>query len=123
MLDKESEIKVYPENGDYYRHYKGGTYRVISMCKHSETGEDLVIYESITFGGVYARPLELWFEHVETPSGMTPRFWLIPHSASLNGRKYLWEHFVGKTCSEGDEIAYYNKAGVQYSYTPPTVKS
>lgn len=56
--------KVYPEIGSSYRHYKGGTYSVITMCTHSETGEVLVIYRSELFGTVYARPLDMWFEDV-----------------------------------------------------------
>jgi hypothetical protein len=60
-----AEFIRYPEIGATYLHYKGGKYRVITLAKHSETAETLVIYESIHFGSVYARPLEQWFEGVE----------------------------------------------------------
>jgi hypothetical protein len=60
----KKDIKRYPEIGGIYQHYKGGKYQVISMSKHSETDEDLVIYKSIHFGSVYARPLEMWFEEI-----------------------------------------------------------
>jgi hypothetical protein len=47
----------YPEIGKLYKHYKGGDYKVLSLAKHTETDEILVIYKSIQFGTVYARPL------------------------------------------------------------------
>lgn len=62
-MNKE-EIKQYPEIGKMYHHYKGGTYQVITLAKHSENGEDLVIYKSLHFGSIHARPLKMWFEKV-----------------------------------------------------------
>ncbi len=59
---KTKEIKVYPEIGKTYQHYKGGKYKVLTMATHSETGEPLVIYQSILFGSIYARPLSMWFD-------------------------------------------------------------
>jgi hypothetical protein len=56
----------YPEIGKQYKHYKGGIYEVISLAKHTETDENLVIYKSLHFGTVYARPLSMWFETVTT---------------------------------------------------------
>jgi hypothetical protein len=56
----------YPIIGAIYSHYKGGTYKVITLSTHSETGEVLVIYKSLHFGSVYARPLEQWFETVDS---------------------------------------------------------
>lgn len=55
----------YPEIGKQYRHYKGGLYEVISMASHSETQEVLVIYKSIHFGSVYARPISMWFDEIQ----------------------------------------------------------
>lgn len=73
------EIKKYPEIGRFYEHYKGGKYEVISMAKHTETDEDLVVYKSIHFGSVYARPLSQWFEKVFIRGkGHVQRFEQIP---------------------------------------------
>ena len=52
----------YPIINENYKHYKGGTYKVLSMAEHSETKEKMVVYQSIEFGGTYCRPLELWNE-------------------------------------------------------------
>lgn len=58
------EYKLKPVIDGIYNHYKGGTYKVITLAKHSETQEDLVIYKSIEFGSFYARPLSMWFDDV-----------------------------------------------------------
>ncbi len=62
----ENKTIKYPTIGKTYQHYKGGEYEVITLAKHSETGEDMVIYKSLHFGSVYSRPLNLWFEVVTT---------------------------------------------------------
>lgn len=54
----------YPEIGKQYDHYKGGRYEVLTLATHSETNEVLVIYKSLHFGSVYARPLSMWFDTV-----------------------------------------------------------
>jgi len=73
-----------------FHHFKGGRYRVLTTAKHSETEETLVIYVSLTSGDIFARPLSMWTEEVEWPSGeKRPRFLhedeaLIRHSISTN---------------------------------------
>lgn len=54
----------YPEVGKIYKHYKGGKYKVLTLAKHSETNEDLVIYRSLHFGSIHARPLNMWFDEI-----------------------------------------------------------
>lgn len=51
---------MYPLPGQVYKHYKGGTYEIISMAVHTETQERLVVYKSLNFGSVYVRPYEIW---------------------------------------------------------------
>ncbi len=64
-----------------YRHYKGGLYRSLlkdtdGLCAvHSETGQDLMIYQSVDGGQVWARPANMFFEQVQLEDGASvPRF-------------------------------------------------
>jgi hypothetical protein len=61
-----------------YRHYKGNTYQVIGIAKHSETEEDLVVYRAL-YGecGLWVRPLDMFCEKIEVGGTLIPRFELI----------------------------------------------
>ncbi|GHF03088.1 DUF1653 domain-containing protein [Streptomyces fumanus] len=58
-----------------YRHYKGELYRVLHVAQHSETSEQLVVYQGL-YGkhDIWARPLSMFQEAVETQSGPKQRF-------------------------------------------------
>ncbi len=61
-----------------YRHYKGNTYQVIGVAKHSETEEDVVVYRALYGeGGLWVRPLEMFREKVEIGGKSVSRFELI----------------------------------------------
>ena len=49
------QSKNYPEPGKRYKHYKGGTYEVITLATHTETNEAMVVYKSLLFGSIYVR--------------------------------------------------------------------
>ncbi len=66
-----------------YRHFKpnaekGDEYKVISVARHSETGHELVIYQSLKHPDrVWARPIEMFIEEVRRENYEGPRFtWL-----------------------------------------------
>lgn len=71
--------KVVP--GATYKHSKSGNlYKVHFVAKHSETLEDLVVYETLyenptsTF---WVRPLSMFLETVEINGKKVPRFKLV----------------------------------------------
>ncbi|MES2314829.1 MAG: DUF1653 domain-containing protein [Patescibacteria group bacterium] len=58
-----------------YKHYKGNEYEVIGFAKHSETLEDIVIYQA-QYGDkqTWVRPLKMFTEVVEVNGKKVPRF-------------------------------------------------
>lgn len=65
------EIKV----GAKYRHFKGNEYLVLHVAKHSETMEDMVVYQP-QYGemGIWVRPLEMFLEQVMHEGKLVNRF-------------------------------------------------
>ena len=58
-----------------YRHFKGNEYRVLGMARHSETMEEMVVYQAL-YGehGIWVRPAHMWTETVERDGYCGPRF-------------------------------------------------
>lgn len=51
-----------------YQHYKGKKYRVYGTGRHSETLEEVVIYEALyenPLSRLWARPIDLFIDEVE----------------------------------------------------------
>lgn len=68
-----------------YRHYKGNEYIVLGVARHSETEEELVVYQQ-DYGerGLWVRPRTMFEETVE-----------------VDGRSVLRFEYVDKSSSEG----------------------
>ncbi len=61
--------------GKKYRHFKGNEYLVMHIAKHSETLEELVVYQALYDEmGVWVRPLEMFLEQVEVDGQTVNRF-------------------------------------------------
>jgi hypothetical protein len=65
------EIKT----GKKYRHFKGNEYLVLYVAKHSETLEDMVVYQAL-YGemGIWVRPLSMFLEEKEVEGKIINRF-------------------------------------------------
>ena len=52
--------------GSRYRHFKGNSYEVLAVARHSETNEAMVVYKALYGAGeVWVRPARMWFEEVK----------------------------------------------------------
>jgi hypothetical protein len=58
-----------------YKHYKGKFYRVIGLCRHSETQEWLVLYRQL-YGdhALWVRPAGMFVETVTVEGKTVARF-------------------------------------------------
>ena len=59
-----------------YRHFKGNLYKLLYVAKHSETLEEMVVYQAL-YGeqGIWVRPASMWNERVERDGYSGPRFY------------------------------------------------
>ena len=56
-----------PRVSDIYRHFKGNLYQIVAIAEHTETGEQMVVYQAL-YGDfrIYTRPLAMFMEPVDT---------------------------------------------------------
>lgn len=61
----------------FYKHYKGHMVQVLGVAKHSETLEDLVVYDHLgtnELSELWVRPLAMFLEDVEVDGKTMKRF-------------------------------------------------
>jgi len=63
-----------------YQHYKGKFYRVIGVARHSETLEELVVYQALYYtkefgkNSLWVRPKKMFLEKLIIKGKKVPRF-------------------------------------------------
>lgn len=55
------EVKI----GKIYKHFKGMQIKIIALGKHTETLEELVIYEELDTHEIWVRPLSMFSSKVD----------------------------------------------------------
>ena len=66
--------------GGIYEHYTKKSYRVIALAKHSETLEDMVVYEALyenEISKIWVRPRNMFLETVLLGGNQVSRFRLL----------------------------------------------
>ena len=74
---KKTKPELAPLRAGLYRHYKGMMYRVTDVVRHSETLEELVVYEALyenELGRMWVRPKGMFMENVVINGVEQPRF-------------------------------------------------
>ena len=103
------EIKI----GGYYRHFKDGLYQVTAIATHSETGEQMVVYQD-QYGDekVWVRPYEMFvsevdhekypdvtqkyrFEEVEEPTEVNPMLLRFLDTETYRDKLELFQSWAG----------------------------
>ncbi len=61
--------------GKIYRHYKGNLYKIIAFAHHSETEEEMIVYQPLKTGENWVRPKSMWNNVIDDKG--TLRFTLV----------------------------------------------
>ena len=61
--------------GGIYQHFKGNKYKVLCIAKHSETLEEMVVYQALYGAGdIWVRPTNMFLEDIEKDGKIIKRF-------------------------------------------------
>ena len=61
--------------GGVYQHFKGNKYKVLCIAKHSETLEEMVVYQALYGAGdIWVRLTNMFLEDIEKDGKIIERF-------------------------------------------------
>lgn len=72
-MAQKRELRI----GGFYRHYKNKPYKALGIVRHSETQEEMALYEALypnESGAIWVRPLEMFLNQVEVGGQKVDRF-------------------------------------------------
>ena len=102
-----------------YRHFKGNTYEVIGVARHSETEEPMVVYRALYGeGGLWVRSADMWNETVEWGGKTYKRFYHLNRIERVEKYERLYEEAATSLDSEKLRLldAYYTSGEWQEDY-------
>lgn len=100
----------------FFRHYKNKPYKLIGTVKHSETLEDLTLYETRyenNLGKLWVRPKEMFFQNVTIQGKSQPRFREIPlridaKTVISKGEIEIIGALMAKIFGDWDEVSFFS---------------
>ena len=104
QVRQAASTEKFPKPGRY-RHFKGSEYEVLSLARHSETDEMLVVYMSVENPDrIWVRPAAMFNEQVDLGGIWLPRFELtdpLPSQFSVRHRLGRWFARVKRRLGSG----------------------
>lgn len=65
-----NSLRSLPLQGEMWRHFKGNTYTIVGVGRHTETEEQYVVYKKEEAGEIWIRSLDNFMENVaDTETG------------------------------------------------------
>lgn len=114
-------MRKQPVAGEIYRHFKGNEYKIITMAHHSETDEELVIYQALYGEGkVCARPLDMFMgetDHEKYPNSKQKyRFEKIADAAEIKQNTEEKEKPLSQMTAEEKMMAFFDEDDLEAKY-------
>lgn len=85
------------ESERYFKHFKGGIYKLIGKATDSETQEELIVYQAM-YGDnkIWVRPVDMFYEVMTIDGKQVNRFQELTYEQTLE--------YVGNKRNKGNNI-------------------